>query len=316
MIQTLIKKESRKTLFEEIEELKREKKAVILAHYYALPELQQAADFLGDSLALARRAAETPAEVILFCGVQFMAETASIISPDKKVLIPVERAGCSLAEGVTGKELAQWKKENPKGLVVSYVNTTADVKAETDWCVTSSNALKVINQLPKNQKILFCPDRNLGRYLNIVTHRDMELWDAACYVHTELTTFKLKALLNQYPDAEALIHPESACCSDKDILTHPRCHIGSTSFIMNFPSTSDKGQFIVATESGAVTELKKRYPFYQFIEALPLNPCEYMKMTTLEGLRDALLYERYEVKVPKELRDKAIRPIERMLSIG
>ena len=306
----------RKALFDEIEALKQKENAIILAHYYALPELQAAADFLGDSLALARRAGETSADVIVFCGVQFMAETASIISPDKRVLIPVKDAGCSLAEGVTGKDLAQWKQLHPKGLVVSYVNTTADVKAETDWCVTSSNALKVINQLPNDQEILFCPDKNLGKYLNMVSGRNMELWDASCYVHAELKTAKLKQLIEEHPEAECLIHPESICCSDQEILDHPHCHIGSTSFIMNYPATSDKETFIVGTESGAITELQRRYPNYTFIEALPENPCEHMKQTKLEDLRDALLYGRYEVKVPEDLRKKAIIPIERMLQIG
>lgn len=316
MIKDRETKENRKQIFEEIEELKRKENAIILAHYYALPELQKAADFLGDSLALARRAGETNADVIVFCGVQFMAETASIISPEKRVLIPVKDAGCSLAEGVNGKDLAQWKKQNPDGLVVSYVNTTADVKAETDWCVTSSNALKVIKQLPEDRKILFCPDKNLGRYLNIVGKREMELWDASCYVHAELNTAKLKLLMEQHPDAECLIHPESICCGDPEILNHPHCHIGSTSFIMNFPATSQKTTFIVGTESGAITELQRRYPSYTFIEALPENHCEYMKLTSLEDLRDALRYGRYEVKVPEELRKKAIIPIERMLRVG
>lgn len=306
----------RAKLFEEIQELKRQENAVILAHYYALPELQQAADFLGDSLALARRAGETSADVIVFCGVQFMAETASIISPDKKVLIPVENAGCSLAEGIKGSDLAEWKQRNPEGIVVSYVNTTAEVKAETDWCVTSSNALKVINHLPKDKKILFCPDKNLGRYLNLVTGRNMEIWDAACYVHAELSSAKLKSLMEEYPEADCLIHPESVCCSDESILKHPRCHIGSTSFIMDYPGLSKKTCFIVGTESGAITELKKRYLGYTFIEALQAHKCEYMKLTTLEDLRDALLYHRYEVNVPEELRKKAILPIERMLRIG
>ncbi len=306
----------KKLLFEEIEQLKHDKDAIILAHYYARPELQQVADFLGDSLALARQAGETKNKMIVFCGVQFMAETASIISPDKRVLIPVENAGCTLAEGVKGSDLAEWKRNNPNGLVVSYVNTTADVKAETDWCVTSSNALKVIAQLPKDKKILFCPDKNLGKYISLKTGRDMELWNAACYVHAELTTHNLQSIMEKHPLAECLIHPESVCCSNPSILHNPKCHIGSTSFIMNFPATDQAKEYIVATESGAITELKRRYPSLTFIEALPNNPCEYMKLTTLEGLRDSLLYERYEVKVPEQLRKKALLPIERMLSIS
>lgn len=302
-------------LFEEIESLKKDRNAIILAHYYARPELQQAADFLGDSLALSQEAGRTSADVIVFCGVRFMAETASIISPNKTVLIPVENAGCTLAESVTGAGLATWKKYNPSGIVISYVNTTAEVKSETDWCVTSSNALKVVEQLPKDVKILFGPDRNLGDYIMRKTGREMEIWQGDCYVHTNVTSELVREFLQKYPDAQILIHPESVCCNDNEILEHSRCHIGSTSFIMDFPSRSEASCFIIATESGALTELYKRYPDLEFIPIIPEHCCEYMKLTTLQDLRDALKYNRYITTVPEGIRKKAIIPIERMLSV-
>lgn len=308
--------QSKKQIFEEIEFLKKKLNAVILAHYYTEPDLQKACDFLGDSLQLSQKAAETTADVIVFCGVEFMAETAKIISPNKKVLIPVQHAGCTLAQSVTAQGLATWKKYHPNGLVVSYVNTGAEVKAETDWCVTSSNALKVVEQLPRDKEILFGPDKNLGAYISQKCDRPMQLWQGDCYVHRYITSEVVLDFMARYPESEVLIHPESVASTDDRILSSDRCHMGSTSFILDYPVKSKKRQFIIATESGILTEMYRRYPEgYEFIPIVPEHICEYMKLTTLEDLRDALLYERYEVVVPEEIRERAIVPIKRMLSV-
>lgn len=308
--------QSKKQIFEEIEFLKKKLNAVILAHYYTEPDLQKACDFLGDSLQLSQKAAETTADVIVFCGVEFMAETAKIISPDKKVLIPVQHAGCTLAQSVTAQGLATWKKYHPNGLVVSYVNTGAEVKAETDWCVTSSNALKVVEQLPRDKEILFGPDKNLGAYISQKCDRPMQLWQGDCYVHRYITPEVVLDFMARYPESEVLIHPESVASTDDRILSSDRCHMGSTSFILDYPVKSKKRQFIIATESGILTEMYRRYPEgYEFIPIVPEHICEYMKLTSLEDLRDALLYERYEVVVPEEIRERAIVPIKRMLSV-
>lgn len=314
MIPTMMK-EDFSALYEEINALKKEHNAIVLAHYYARPEVQAAADFLGDSLALSQKAGTTDADIIVFCGVHFMAETASIISPKKKVLIPAQNAGCTLAESATAAGLATWKKYHPDGLVVSYVNTSAGVKAETDYCVTSSNALKVIESLPKDCPILFGPDRNLGAYIMQKTGRTMELWQGDCYVHRHITTELIQSFLEQYPDADVLIHPESVACNDDAILAHPRCFVGSTSGILEHPQRSNKSLFVIATEAEAIVELARRYPDRTFIPIAPEHRCEYMKLTTLEDLRDALKYMRYEVTVPEEIRAKALLPIQRMLSI-
>ncbi|KGN98250.1 quinolinate synthetase [Porphyromonas gingivicanis] len=308
-------KEDFSALYEEIDALKKEHNAIVLAHYYARPEVQAAADFLGDSLALSQKAGTTDADIIVFCGVHFMAETASIISPQKKVLIPAQNAGCTLAESATAAGLATWKKYHPDGLVVSYVNTSAEVKAETDYCVTSSNALKVIESLPKDCPILFGPDRNLGAYIMQKTGRTMELWQGDCYVHRHITTELIQSFLEQYPDADVLIHPESVACNDDAILAHPRCFVGSTSGILEHPQRSNKSLFVIATEAEAIVELARRYPDRTFIPIAPEHRCEYMKLTTLEDLRDTLKYMRYEVTVPEEIRAKALLPIQRMLSI-
>ncbi|MDN4754385.1 quinolinate synthase NadA [Porphyromonadaceae bacterium W3.11] len=300
-------------IIDEINRLKKEKNAVVLVHYYQKPEVQQIADYLGDSLGLSQQAAQTDADIILFCGVHFMAETASIISPNKKVLIPVENAGCTLAESVTAAGIRTWKKKHPDGLVVSYVNTTAEVKAETDYCVTSANALEIVKRLPQGHPILFGPDRHLGGYIQKVTGREMDIWQGACYVHEKITADLVRSFLDKYSDADLLIHPESEACLHDDILNHPRVQVGSTAFIMKAPQRSDKKQFIIATELDTLTELKKNYPDKEFIPILPEQTCEYMKLISLEDVRDALLYERYEVKVPTEIRDRAIISIQRMM---
>lgn len=303
-------------IYQEIASLKRERNAIVLAHYYQKPEVQKIADYLGDSLGLSQQAATTKADVIVFCGVHFMAETAAIISPQKRVLIPILGAGCTLAESVTAAGLATWKKYHPDGIVVSYVNTTAEVKAQTDYCVTSANALKVVEALPKDAPLLFGPDCNLGEYIKRVTGREMEIWQGDCYVHRYITSDLVQQFLARYPEADILIHPESVACSNSEILSHPRCFIGSTTGIMKHPSLSSKNTFVIATEPDTLAELNRRYPDKLFIPISTDHCCEYMKMTSLEDLRDALLYDRHQVIVPEEIRSRAILPIERMLNFA
>lgn len=298
-----------------IRQIKQEKNAVILAHYYTRPEVQDVADYLGDSLGLSQEAGKTSADIIVFCGVHFMAETASIISPQKKVLIPVPDAGCSLAEGVNGKDLATWKQRNPDGLVVSYVNTTAEVKAHTDYCCTSSNALKVVRNLPEGKKVLFGPDRNLGKYIQRVTGRDMEVWNACCCVHQPVDADMVLQALDRYPEADVLIHPEASCSHDERVLNHPRSFMYSTAGILKHAKESPKKQFVIATELGTLHQLRKDNPEKEFIPVHPGLICTEMKKITLENLLEALEKERYEVRVPQEVREQAIIPIQRMISL-
>lgn len=298
-----------------IRQIKQEKNAVILAHYYTRPEVQDVADYLGDSLGLSQEAGKTSADIIVFCGVHFMAETASIISPQKKVLIPVPDAGCSLAEGVNGKDLATWKQRNPDGLVVSYVNTTAEVKAHTDYCCTSSNALKVVRNLPEGKKVLFGPDRNLGKYIQRVTGRDMEVWNACCCVHQPVNADMVLQALDRYPEADVLIHPEASCSHDERVLNHPRTFMYSTAGILKHAKESPKKQFVIATELGTLHQLRKDNPEKEFIPVHPGLICTEMKKITLENLLEALEKERYEVRVPQEVREQAIIPIQRMISL-
>ncbi|HJA87236.1 MAG TPA: quinolinate synthase NadA [Candidatus Parabacteroides intestinavium] len=298
-----------------IRQIKQEKNAVILAHYYTRPEVQDVADYLGDSLGLSQEAGKTSADIIVFCGVHFMAETASIISPQKKVLIPVPDAGCSLAEGVNGTDLATWKQRNPDGLVVSYVNTTAEVKAHTDYCCTSSNALKVVRNLPEGKKVLFGPDRNLGKYIQRVTGRDMEVWNACCCVHQPVDADMVLQALDRYPEADVLIHPEASCSHDERVLNHPRTFMYSTAGILKHAKESPKKQFVIATELGTLHQLRKDNPEKEFIPVHPGLICTEMKKITLENLLEALEKERYEVRVPQEVREQAIIPIQRMISL-
>lgn len=298
-----------------IRQIKQEKNAVILAHYYTRPEVQDVADYLGDSLGLSQEAGKTSADIIVFCGVHFMAETASIISPQKKVLIPVPDAGCSLAEGVNGKDLATWKQRNPDGLVVSYVNTTAEVKAHTDYCCTSSNALKVVRNLPEGKKVLFGPDRNLGKYIQRVTGRDMEVWNACCCVHQPVDADMVLQALDRYPEADVLIHPEASCSHDERVLNHPRSFMYSTAGILKHAKESPKKQFVIATELGTLHQLRKDNPEKEFIPVHPGLICTEMKKITLENLLEALEKERYEVRVPQAVREQAIIPIQRMISL-
>ena len=315
------------TLSEQIRALCREKNAIIMAHYYQRPEIQDVADFVGDSLALAQLAAKTDADIIVMCGVHFMAETAKILCPNKKVLIPEPAAGCSLADSCKAEDLAAWKAAHPNHMIVSYVNTSAAVKALTDVVVTSSNALKIVNQLPDNQPILFGPDQNLGGYINRMTGREMDLWNGGCHVHARFSENALLQLKAQYPDAPVLAHPECKAA----ILQHADV-IGSTQALLNFAishSSSERPisnseashiRYIIATESGILHEMQKSCPEVEFIpvpaEGGGCNECEYMRMCTLQNLHDCLQNESNEIHVDDAIAEKAIRPIQRMLEMS
>jgi quinolinate synthase len=303
-------------IIKQIEDLKTKKNAVILAHYYTDTDIQDLADYVGDSLGLARQAAETTADIIVFCGVHFMAETAAITSPQKKVLIPAQRCGCSLAESITGADIRKWKDANPGGLVVSYVNTTAEVKAETDYCCTSSNAIQVVEHLGKNQKIFFTPDKNLGAFLNKKTGYNMELWDGDCCVHEFISSKMVLDMHQQYPEADILIHPESSCSGDDEILNHAKTYFHSTAGIIKHAKESNKKQFIIATEKGTLHQLQKDNPDKEFILVHPKVICGSMKKVTMKGLYEALLHEQYRVVIDPEISKKAQLSISRMLEIG
>ena len=303
-------------IVEQIRTLCKEKNAIIMAHYYQRPEIQDVADFVGDSLALAQVAAKTDADIIVMCGVHFMAETAKILCPDKKVLIPEPAAGCSLADSCKAEDLAAWKAEHPDHLVVSYVNTSAAVKALTDVVVTSSNALKIVKQLPEDKPILFGPDQNLGGYINSMTGRKMDLWNGGCHVHARFSEEGLLALKAQYPNAKVLAHPECKVT----ILQHADV-IGSTQALLNYAKEHpEQKRFIVATESGILHEMQKACPDVAFIpvpaEGGGCNECEYMRMCTLQNLRDCLFNENNEVIVDQNIAKDAIRPIQRMLEMS
>lgn len=318
-------------LKDEIKKLCQEKNAIILAHYYTRDEVQEIADFIGDSLALAQKAANTDADILLMCGVNFMAETCKILCPQKKVLIPDLSAGCSLADSCNAEDLRVFKSQHPDYKVVSYVNTTAEVKAESYICVTSGNAEKIIESFPKDEKLIFCPDRNLGSYLNKKTGRNMLLWDGGCHVHSRFSAAALARLKKEYPDAIVMAHPECKA----DILSQAHV-IGSTAAIINWLKEAEGRTFIIATEVGIFHELKRRYSNYQFI-AVPseasecslmnegakptaenkvcCNECKYMKLATLENIHAALVSEQPEIIVDANLSQQAIKPIQRMLDI-
>ena len=304
-------------LLSRIEELKRRKGAVILAHYYTLPEVQAVADFLGDSLALSIEAQKVEARTILFAGVHFMAETAKVLCPDKKVLIPVPEASCSLADGCEAEAFRRFRARYPGHTVVSYVNTTVGVKALTDICCTSSNAVDVIRSLPSDAKIVFAPDRNLGNYIRGVTGRDMVVWDGACGVHEEFSLEKILELKKKYPEAKVLAHPE---CKKTVLLAAD--YIGSTAALLRFASTDPADTFIVVTEAGILYQMRKENPGKTFIPAPPEdascggNNCAFMKMVTLDKIYRALLDESPEVVLDEEIRRKAEGSIRRMLEIG
>lgn len=301
-------------LNDKIARLKREKNAVILAHYYTRPEVQDVADYVGDSLGLSQEAGKTSASVIVFCGVHFMAETASIISPDKTVLIPAQHAGCSLAESLTGYELREWKKAHPNGIVVSYVNTTAEVKAWTDVCCTSANALRVVESLPEDKEILFVPDKNLGAWIQKKTGRKLELWNGDCCVHNRITSAMILEAREHYPDADILIHPESNCSHDDRILNLPHTYFYSTAGMIRHVAQSAAKRFVIATEVETIHKMRQENPDKEFIPIRPDTICGQMKKVTLEGVADALERGQFIVKVPDDIREKAWLPIERMLN--
>ena len=313
----IVDKNDSAALAEKIVALKKERRAVILAHYYTLPEVQRIADFTGDSLALSQRAAETDARIILFAGVHFMAETAKILSPDKKVLLPEPGAGCSLADSCSEKDFARFLENYPDHTVVSYVNTSVGVKALTDICCTSGNAVEVIESLPRDEKIVFAPDRNLGNYIKSLTGRqDMVVWDGACGVHEEFSVEKILELKKQHPDAKVLAHPE---CRKAVLLTAD--YIGSTAALLKFSSEDPAREFIVVTEAGILYRMQQENPEKTFIPAPPsdstcgCNNCSFMKMVTLEKIYRTLRDESPEVVLDEEVRRKAEGSIRRMLAI-
>ncbi len=304
-------------LKEQIAQLKKEKGAVIMAHYYQAPELQDIADYVGDSLALAQIAATLDNDIIVVCGVHFMGETAKILCPDKKVLIPDPTAGCSLADSCPPEKFAEFVDSHPGYTVISYVNTSAAVKARTDIVVTSGNAREIVETLPKEEKIIFGPDKNLGGYINSVTGRDMLLWDGACHVHEQFSLSKIMELKKLYPQAKVLVHPE--CKKPLQLIADK---VGSTAVLLKYACESEADTFIVVTESGILHEMQKKCPQKHFIPAPPedagcaCNECNYMKLNTLRKLRDCLRDEKPEVEVDPEIAAKAIRPIERMLRLS
>jgi len=301
------------SLQEQISTLKKERNAVILAHNYQLGEVQDAADFVGDSLGLSQWAAKTTAEVIVFCGVHFMAETASVLAPDKKVLIPDLEAGCSLSDMITADALRKWKAEHPGAVVVAYVNTTAEVKAESDYCCTSSNAVKVVQSIPADKEILFVPDMYLGNFVREKTGRKIHLWPGYCGVHSHMSTERVEALRQEHPKAELLIHPECGC-STPHMLKFDQ--MLSTEGIYRRPAVSKAPEFVVATEVGILHRLKRDYPDRKFIPVSEDAICGYMKKITLEKVLWSLQDLQYEVKVPPETAAKARLAIDRMLAIA
>lgn len=310
----------KKEYIDKIRNLAREKNAIIFAHYYTRPDIQEIADFIGDSLALAQQATRVQSDILVMCGVHFMGETMKILCPDKKVLIPDMNAGCSLADSCKAQDLAVFKAQHPDHMVVSYVNTSADVKALTDVVVTSSNAKKIVDQLPADAKIIFGPDHNLGSYINSVTGRNMLLWNGACHVHSRFSLEALLALKAANPGVEVLAHPEckAPILAQSDV-------IGSTKALLEHTIKSSAKRFIIATESGILFEMQRACPDKEFIPVPPevtegvgcsCNECEYMRMNTLEKVYKCLLNEAPEMIVPKETAEKAISSIQRMLQMS
>jgi quinolinate synthase len=303
-------------LFDEIEKLKKEKNAVILAHYYQEPDIQDIADYIGDSLGLSQQAAKTDADIIVFAGVHFMAETAKILSPNKKVLLPDLKAGCSLADSCPPHLFRKFKEQYPDHLVITYVNCTAELKALSDIVCTSSNAVAIVESLPKEQKIIFGPDKNLGKYVINKTGRDMVLWNGACMVHEIFSREKITKLKERHPEAKLLAHPEC-----EDIILQMADYIGSTTGLLKYAGKSDANEFIVATESGIIHQMQKENPGKTFIPAPPnnncaCNDCPHMKRNTLEKLYLCMKNEQPEIFVPADIIEKAVKPIERMLQIS
>ena len=306
---------------DKIRQLKEEKNAMIMAHYYQTSDIQDIADYVGDSLALAQQAAKTDADIIVLCGVHFMGETCKILCPEKKVLVPDLAAGCSLADSCPAEEFGEFVKAHPDYTVLSYVNTTAAVKYYTDIVVTSGNALKIVNSLPKDEKIIFAPDRNLGSYINAVTGRDMLLWDGACHVHEQFSVDAILKLKAEHPNAKVLVHPE---CKRPVVLLADK--VGSTAVLLKYSVESDEQEFIVATESGILHEMQKQAPEKTFIPVPPevsegsvgcsCNECAYMRLNTLQKLYDCLLNETPEIHVDENIIERAKLPIDRMLELS
>lgn len=304
-------------LIEKINQLRREKNAIIMAHYYQDGAIQDIADMIGDSLALAQWATKTTADILVVCGVHFMGETAKILSPHKKVLVPDMSAGCSLADSCKAEDFETFIKKHPDHTVISYVNTTAAVKALTDVVVTSTNARKIVEQFPQDAKLIFGPDRNLGDYINKISGRNMILWDGACHVHEQFSVEELVSLKKQYPDAKVLAHPEC-----KNIVLMLADFVGSTQALLNYAKGSDSNTFLIATESGIIHEMKKRNPLKHFIPIPPIdstcgcNNCEYMKLNTLEKIYNCLKNETPEILIEESIRVKAAKPILKMLEMS
>ena len=301
----------------EIRRMAKEKNAVIMAHYYTQPEVQDIADFVGDSLALAQQAAQTNADIIVMCGVHFMGETNKILCPDKKVLVPDLNASCSLAESCPREEFSRFVAAHPGHTVISYVNTTADIKALTDIVVTSGNALKIVNSLPKDEKIVFGPDRNLGNYINSLTGRNMVLWEGACHVHEKFSLERILALKAEHPKAKILVHPE---CRGPIVKVADK--VGSTAALLKFSQEDDAQEYIVATESGILHKMQQACPQKTFLPAPPddstcaCNECNFMKLITLEKLYNCLKFEWPEIQVSKQVAEQAVRCINRMLELS
>lgn len=308
--------DSRLDLFKEIERIKKEKNAVILAHYYQEPDIQDIADYIGDSLGLAQQAEKTTADIIVFAGVHFMAETAKILNPNKKVLLPDLKAGCSLSDSAPPLLFKKFKDQYPGHMVISYVNCSAGIKALSDIICTSSNAKQIVESLPREQKIIFAPDKNLGAYINKKTGRDMVLWDGACMVHEIFSREKITRLKVRYPEAKVIAHPEC-----EDVVLQLADYIGSTTQLLKFSETDGSKEFIVATETGILHQMQKNSPDKIFIPAPPdnscaCNDCPHMKLNTLEKLYLCMEYEAPELTMDEELRKAALKPIKRMLEIS
>ena len=303
-------------IFAEISKLKKQKNAVILAHYYQDPDIQDIADFVGDSLALSVEAEKTSADIIVFAGVHFMAETAKILNPDKKVLIPDLNAGCSLADSCPPNEFAKFKNNHPDHIVISYINCTAQIKALTDIICTSSNALNIVESIPEKKKLIYAPDKNLGKYISKKTGRNLLLWNGSCMVHEIFSLSKIQILKQENPNAEIIAHPEC----EEHILNIAN-YIGSTTALLNYTKISSSNEFIVVTESGILHAMQQNSPFKKFISAPPenscaCNDCPYMKLNTLDKIYNTIKYELPELIMPKELILKARKPLLKMLEIS
>jgi quinolinate synthase len=319
----MIVTEMQSRIVEEIQEWKKKRNAILLAHNYQLPEIQDIADVLGDSLSLARATMDTSADVIVFCGVHFMAETAAILNPEKTVLLPDLEAGCSLADSITVEQLRDWKAEHPGAMVVAYVNTTAEVKAESDYCCTSSNAVDIVRSIPEDQEILFLPDMFLGSFVKNETGREnMHIWMGECHVHAGIAPHQVEDVLTEHPEADLLVHPECGCSTSsmylmsEGVLPKEKTHILSTGNMLKHSKNSQAEEFIVATEVGIIHQMQKQNPEKRFVAANPEAVCPFMKMITLEKVLAALKENKHVITVPANIAERAKLSIDRMVSIG